>query len=62
MGVTLLSRTAVQGGIESGSLKAVPIADSPSLTCELIAIYRKAGGLGGIAQAFLTDVKEALAS
>lgn len=61
LGITLLSRTAVQREIESGSLKIVPIADSPSMTCEMVAVYRKTGGLGGIAQAFLNNIRETLA-
>lgn len=58
LGISLLPRTAVQKEITLATLKVVPITDSPPLKREMLAIYLKAGGLGGIARAFLRIAKE----
>ncbi len=58
MGISLLPRVAVEGDIASGILNTVPIEDRPPLKREMVACYRRASGLGGIARAFLQCVEE----
>lgn len=58
LGISLLPRMAVQKEIASGILNTVRISDAPPLKRELVANYRRAGGLGGIAQAFLNVAEE----
>lgn len=60
LGVTLLTRTAVQRGIEAGTLKSVPIAGNSLPNCELVAVYRKAAGLNGVAQDFVKTIQKTL--
>ncbi|MDA8188450.1 MAG: LysR family transcriptional regulator [Dehalococcoidales bacterium] len=58
LGISLLPRTSVENEISLGTLKTVPITDSPPMKRELLAIYLRAGGLGGIAQAFLKVARQ----
>lgn len=58
LGISLLPRIAVQREITLGALKELTIADGPSLERELVAIYHRTGGLGGVARAFLDTVNE----
>ena len=59
LGVALLPHTAVAGELEAGSLKAVSLADSPSLRRE-IAIFRRrdAGPASGALEAFLNCLSD----
>jgi DNA-binding transcriptional LysR family regulator len=58
LAISLLPRIAFQQEINLGLLKIVPMAGVPRIKREMVAIYRKNSGPGGIARAFLDTVKE----
>jgi DNA-binding transcriptional LysR family regulator len=58
LGISLLPRITIARELSLGTVKAVPIAGSPHETREMVAIYRRAGGLGGIAHAFLNTIDQ----
>ena len=58
LGISLLPRIAVQREIALGALRELMIADGPPLQRELVAIYGRTSGLGGVARAFLDTVNE----
>ena len=58
LGVALLHRVTIERELALGTLKAVPLADSPQARREMMAIYRRTSGLGGIGRAFLATIPE----
>ena len=66
LGVALLPHTAVAGELEAGSLKAVTLADAPSLRREIVIFRRRdagpaSGALDGLLNC-LSDLRPALQS
>ncbi|MCW5852428.1 MAG: LysR family transcriptional regulator [Anaerolineae bacterium] len=62
LAISLLPGIALRQEIRQGLLKVVPMAGVPPIKREMVAIYRKNSGLGGIARAFLDTVREHYAS
>lgn len=58
LGIALLPYVAIERELALGAMKSIQIAESPRLRRELVGIYRKGSGLGGIAHAFLRLIED----